>query len=100
MALMAFSSLVDFIAFTQDNQTIVDFENATRDQMAGLTEIVSEDLRVRDGSTVGVRTKIKLADGMLGPMACWERKVLDQICDITPPNVSALTQQSLSAWHI
>jgi hypothetical protein len=30
--------------------------------MAGLTEIVSEVLRSRDGSTASVRTKIRLAD--------------------------------------
>ena len=62
MALLAFSSLDDFIAFTQDNQAIIDFEGVTRDQMAGLTELVSEELRSRDGSTAGVRTKIRLAD--------------------------------------
>ena len=45
MALLAFSSLDDFIAFIQDNQAIIDFEGVTRDQMAGLTEIVSEELR-------------------------------------------------------
>ena len=62
MALLAFSSLDDFVAFTQDNQAIIDFEGVTRDQMAGLTELVSEELRSRDGSTAGVRTKIRLAD--------------------------------------
>ena len=62
MALMAFSSLDDFTRFTEDNQAIIDFEGVTRDQMAGLTEIVSEELRSRDGSVAGVRTKIKLAD--------------------------------------
>ena len=62
MALLAFSSLDDFIAFTQDNQAIIDFEGITRDQMAGLTELVSEELRSRDGSTAGMRTKIRLAD--------------------------------------
>jgi phage terminase small subunit len=62
MALMAFSSLDDFIKFTQDNQAIIDFEGVTRDQMAGLTEIVSDELRAKDGSTTGVRTRIKLAD--------------------------------------
>ena len=59
---MAFSSLDDFTRFTEDNQAIIDFEGVTRDQMAGLTEIVSEELRSRDGSVAGVRTKIKLAD--------------------------------------
>ena len=62
MALLAFSSLDDFVAFTNDNQAVIDFEGVTRDQMAGLTEIVSEELRSRDGSTAGVRTKIRLAD--------------------------------------
>ena len=62
MALLAFSSLDDFIAFTNDNQAVIDFEGVTRDQMAGLTEIVSEELRGRDGAIAGVRTKIRLAD--------------------------------------
>jgi phage terminase small subunit len=62
MALMAFSSLDDFIKFTEDNQALIDFEGVTRDQMAGLTEIVSEELRAKDGQTTGVRTRIKLAD--------------------------------------
>ena len=62
MALMAFSSLDDFTRFTEDNEAIIDFEGVTRDQMAGLTEIVSEEFRARDGSVAGVRTKIKLAD--------------------------------------
>ena len=62
MALLAFSSLDDFVAFTNDNQAVIDFEGVTRDQMAGVTEIVSEELRCRDGSTAGVRTKIRLAD--------------------------------------
>jgi phage terminase small subunit len=62
MALLAFSSLDDFVAFTNDNQAVIDFEGVTRDQMAGLTEIVSEELKARDGSTAGVRTKIRVAD--------------------------------------
>jgi hypothetical protein len=46
-------TLDDFIAFTQDNQAIIDFEGVSRHQMAGLTELVSEELRSRDGSTSG-----------------------------------------------
>jgi hypothetical protein len=62
MALMAFSNLDDFIKFSQDNQAVIDFEGVTKAQMAGLTEIVSEELRSRDGTSTTVRTKIKLAD--------------------------------------
>jgi phage terminase small subunit len=62
MALMAFSSLEDFIAFTEDNQAIVDFSGVTKDQMRGLTEIVSEELKARDGTVIGTKTKIKLSD--------------------------------------
>jgi phage terminase small subunit len=62
MALLAFSSLDDFIAFTSDNQAIVDFQGVTRDQMASLSEIVSEEFKDNKGRPIGVRTKIKLAD--------------------------------------
>jgi phage terminase small subunit len=62
MALMAFSNLEDFVKFSQDNQAMVGFENVTRDQMASLTEIVTDEFRAKDGSVAGVRTKIKMAD--------------------------------------
>jgi phage terminase small subunit len=60
MALMAFSSLEDFIAFTEDNQAQVDFSGVTKDQMRGLTEIVSEEFTGKAGTVR--KTKIKLAD--------------------------------------
>jgi phage terminase small subunit len=69
MALLAFSSLDDFIAFTQDNQAIIDFEGVTRDQMAGLTELVSEELRSRDGTADKRAALMDLAKlvQMIGP---------------------------------
>jgi hypothetical protein len=62
MALLAFSSLDDFIAFTEDNEALVDFSGVTRDQMASLTEIVTEEMKTSSGTRIGLRTKLKLTD--------------------------------------